>query len=58
MLSQLPIAADASVTAAIYGSVDGYWVHADGASAERIGVMLHGGGYVIGSAKGYRAYAA
>ena len=58
VLMQLPIAADASITATTYGGVDGYWVHADGASTERIGVMLHGGGYIIGSAKGYRAYAA
>lgn len=58
VLIQLPIAADASMTAATYGGVDGYWVHVAGASTERIGVMLHGGGYIIGSAKGYRAYAA
>lgn len=58
VLVQLPIAADATVTAATYGGVDGYWVHVAGASTERIGVMLHGGGYIIGSAKGYRAYAA
>lgn len=58
VLAQLPIPEDASITAATYGGVDGYWVHAAGASTGRIGVMLHGGGYIIGSAKGYRAYAA
>jgi len=58
VLAQLPIPEDASITAATYGGIDGYWVHAAGASAGRIGVMLHGGGYIIGSAKGYRAYAA
>ncbi len=58
VLAQLPIPDDVSITAATYGGIDGYWVHASGASTGRIGVMLHGGGYIIGSAKGYRAYAA
>lgn len=58
VLAQLPIPEDISITAATYGGIDGYWVHAAGASIGRIGVMLHGGGYIIGSAKGYRAYAA
>lgn len=58
VLTQLPIAADVSVTSATYGGVDGYWVHVAGASTQRIGLMLHGGGYIIGSARGYRAYAA
>ena len=58
VLTQLPIPAGTSVVASIYGGVDGYWVSASEASADRIGVMLHGGGYIIGSAKGYRAYAA
>lgn len=58
VLMQLPIADDATITAASYGGVDGYWVHVTGSSTQRIGVMLHGGGYIIGSAKGYRAYAA
>lgn len=58
VLTQLPIADDAYITAANYGGIDGYWVHAAGVTTERIGVMLHGGGYIIGSAKGYRAYAA
>ena len=40
------------------GGVDGYWVQAAGADDGRVGVMLHGGGYVMGSAEGYRAYAA
>ena len=38
--------------------VEGYWVQAPGAASDRVGVMLHGGGYTMGSAKGYRAYAA
>ena len=58
VLAQLPVAQDASITAASYGGVGGYWVQAAGASSRRIGVMMHGGGYVMGSAKGYRAFAA
>jgi len=57
VLAKLPIRADATVTAARFGGVDGYWVDAD-AAPDRIGIMLHGGGYIIGSAKGYLAYAA
>ena len=58
MLAQLPIPDDAAITADRFGGVEGYWVRAAGARDERIGVMFHGGGYIIGSAKGYRAYAA
>lgn len=58
VLAQLPVPEDASITAGIYGGVGGYWVQAAGASSGRIGVMLHGGGYVMGSAKGYQAFAA
>lgn len=57
VLEQLPVRADAVVTAARYGGVDGYWVRARGAADDRIGVLLHGGGFVMGSAQGYRAFA-
>lgn len=58
VLAQLPVRHEASITAATYGGVDGYWVQAAGASERRTGVMLHGGGYVMGSARGYCAFAA
>lgn len=58
VLAQLPIPDEALITPGTYGGVGGYWVQAAEASNERIGVMLHGGGYVMGSAKGYRAFAA
>jgi len=58
VLSQLPIPDGTSVTATSYAGVDGFWVRAPEAVDDRIGVLLHGGGYIIGSAKGYRAYAA
>lgn len=58
VLSQLPVADGTSVTAASFAGVDGFWVRAPGAVDGHIGVMLHGGGYMIGSAKGYRGYAA
>lgn len=58
VLAQLPLRHSATITAAKYGGVDGYWVQAAGASESCIGVMLHGGGYVMGSAKGYCAFGA
>ena len=58
MLARLPIPDDAVIAAGSLGDVKGYWVHAPGAVSERVGVMFHGGGYIMGSAKGYRAYAA
>jgi acetyl esterase/lipase len=58
MLARLPIPGDAAITADTVGGVDGFWVQAAGADGGRVGVMLHGGGYIIGSAEGYRAYAA
>lgn len=58
MLARLPIPEDAAITADTVAGVDGFWVQAAGAESGRAGVMLHGGGYIIGSAKGYRAYAA
>jgi len=58
VLSQLPIPDGTSVIATSYAGVEGFWVRAPEAKDDRIGVMLHGGGYIIGSARGYRAYAA
>ena len=52
VLAQLPLRDDAFVTAAAYGGVDGYWVQVPEAAEDRIGVMLHGGGYVMGSRQG------
>jgi len=57
VMAQLPIRDGASVVADTLGGVEGYWVRAAGASSDRVGVMLHGGGFVLGSAKGYRAFA-
>ncbi|MFC9664005.1 alpha/beta hydrolase [Nocardia sp. NPDC127606] len=58
LLARLSIPGDAEIWAASVGGVAGYWVRAAGADDGRVGVMLHGGGYTMGSAKGYRAYAA
>ena len=58
MLARLPIAGDVVISAERFGGVEGFWVRAAGASGGRVGVMFHGGGYIIGSARGYRAYAA
>jgi epsilon-lactone hydrolase len=58
VLAQLPLREDVTVTAASYGGVEGYWVQAHCATDDRIGVMLHGGGFVMGSATGYTAFAA
>lgn len=58
VLAQLPIPDGVSITAGTCGGVGGYWVRAAGVSDRRTGVMLHGGGNVMGSAKGYQAFAA
>jgi epsilon-lactone hydrolase len=58
VLEQLPIPPGVEISEFHSGSVDGYWVNATGERPTRTGVLLHGGGYVIGSARGYRPCAA
>lgn len=59
LLSQLPLDDRSFVTPQIAdGVITGYWVDGSGqAQPERSALMLHGGGYVIGSARGYLSLA-
>jgi acetyl esterase/lipase len=58
VLARLPIPADVEIGEIRSGAVGGYWVDATGLAPTRTGLLLHGGGYVLGSARGYRACAA
>jgi epsilon-lactone hydrolase len=54
LLASVPIAPDLKFEAAQIGGVPGLWVDAPGVRADRVMLYIHGGGYVSGSAKGYR----
>jgi epsilon-lactone hydrolase len=54
LLATVPVAPDLKFEAAQAGGVPGLWVDAPGARADRVMLYIHGGGYVSGSAKGYR----
>jgi monoterpene epsilon-lactone hydrolase len=56
--AQFPVPADARIETVDAGGVPAVVVTAKGASAGTTIVHLHGGGYVIGSAHGYRSLAA
>jgi acetyl esterase/lipase len=47
------VANDVIRTPVVMGSVPAYWVEAPGASAERVILYLHGGGYVLGSIRSH-----
>ncbi|MFE2218244.1 alpha/beta hydrolase [Streptomyces canus] len=57
MLALLPPAPGAQSGTFAIGGTECVDVDATGGAAVRTGVMLHGGGYVLGSASGYRSYA-
>jgi epsilon-lactone hydrolase len=54
LLASVPIAPDLEFEDARAGGVPGLWVEAPGVRPDRVMLYLHGGGYVSGSAKGYR----
>jgi epsilon-lactone hydrolase len=54
LLASVPVAPDLKFEAAQSGGVPGLWVDAPGVRADRVILYVHGGGYVSGSAKGYR----
>lgn len=58
VLAQLPIPAGVEIAEFRSGEVGGCWVDATGERPARTALLLHGGGYAIGSARGYRACAA
>jgi acetyl esterase/lipase len=58
MLAALPVAADLKFDNANANGVPGLWGEAPGVDRKRVILYLHGGGYVLGTAKGYRSLAA
>lgn len=57
MLAKFEIPADAQITKASIGGVPCFRVRAPEASSSRIVIFTHGGGFVMGSAEGYREFA-
>ena len=57
MIAGTPIADGATLEAVDRDGVSGWWVRPAGAPADRAILFLHGGGYMLGSAKAYRGLA-
>ncbi len=57
MTSRTPLAGNVSVEAVDQNGVRGWWVRPDNAAADRAILFIHGGAYLLGSAKGYRGFA-
>ena len=57
IMNAVPPAAGVSHQAAAVGRVNGVWCHPPRAHAKACILFLHGGGYVMGSAKAYRHFA-
>jgi len=57
MIAGTPIADGVTLEAVDRDGVSGWWVRPAGAPANRAILFLHGGGYVLGSAKAYRGLA-
>ena len=55
-ISVSPRARDVTVDAVNETSVHGYFIHPQQAKPERAILFLHGGGYVLGSARAYRGF--
>lgn len=56
MLEAVPAAADVAYEAGTVGGVAGYWCRPLGAQADSVLLYLHGGGYMMGSARAYRHF--
>src|ERR1700684_753394 len=54
LLASVPVSPDLKFEAAQAGGVPALWVDAPGVRQDRVLLYIHGGGYVSGSAKGYR----
>lgn len=54
LLASVPVASDLKFETAQAGGVAGLWVDAPGVRQDRVMLYIHGGGYISGSAKGYR----
>jgi len=57
LIARTPIAEDVVLEAVDRDGVSGWWVRPDGAPADRAILFLHGGAYMLGSAKAYRGLA-
>lgn len=57
-LADFAVAADAVFEDVSAGGVPSIWATAPGASADKVILHLHSGGYVMGSANGYRSFGA
>ena len=55
LLANVPVSPDLKIEAASAGGVPGLWIDAPEARQDRVMLYLHGGGYVAGSANGYRS---
>ena len=55
LLAKVPVASDLKIEAATAGGVPGLWVDATGVRPDRVMLYIHGGGYISGSANGYRS---
>ncbi|MBQ7806094.1 alpha/beta hydrolase [Rhodococcus sp. (in: high G+C Gram-positive bacteria)] len=51
------VPSDAEIVDVSAGGVPAIWVSAPGAAAENVVILLHGGGWTMGSAHGYREFA-
>lgn len=56
VLANFELPADAEIEEVDAGGVPSIWVGAPGTSRERAVVLVHGGGWCMGSAKGYREF--
>jgi epsilon-lactone hydrolase len=55
LLAKVPVAPDLKIEAANAGGVPGLWIDAPGVPQDRVMLYIHGGGYISGSANGYRS---
>lgn len=56
LLEQTPAAKGVTYHQAVVGGVPGWWCRLEGAAEDVAILHLHGGGYVVGSAKSYRKF--
>ena len=57
LLAKVPAAPDLKIEAVNAGGVSGLWIDAPGVRQDRVMLYIHGGGYISGSANGYRPLA-
>ena len=55
LLANVPVSPNLKIEAASAGGVPGLWIDAPEVRQDRVPLYLHGGGYVAGSANGYRS---